>query len=218
MKLIKENCVIKALEHEVSKYRIKDWQLVSSSLPKNIFAFCRRGLILALPTNVNMCLWKMANSNLCQLCHQAQTQLNTVSMCNVALKDGRFTWRHNSVLYTLYHYISTLSSQTNTNVFVDLLGHDSPASFFNSYRPDLLIVSEGNITAIELSCCFETNFSKARSYEQNKHKNLKADLCKPCNSFKVIFVEFSTLGFPSKHTSDHCQIFKASWRQHGQND
>ena len=62
MKLKKENCVIKALEHEVSKYRIKDWQLVSSSLPKNIFAFCRRGLILALPTNVNMCFWKMANS------------------------------------------------------------------------------------------------------------------------------------------------------------
>ena len=160
MKLKKENCVIKALEHEVSKYRIKDWQLVSSSLPKNIFAFCRRGLILALPTNVNMCLWKMANSNLCQLCHQTQTQLHTVSMCNVALKDGRFTWRHNSVLYTLYHYISALSSQTNTNVFVDLLGHDSPASFFNSYRPDLLIVSGGKITAIELSICFETNFSK----------------------------------------------------------
>ena len=53
MKLKKENCVIKALEHEVSKYRIKDWQLVSSSLPKNIFAFCRRGLVPALPTNVN---------------------------------------------------------------------------------------------------------------------------------------------------------------------
>ena len=76
MKLKKENCVIKALEHEVSKYRIKDWQLVSFSLPKNIFTFCRRGLILALPTNVNMCLWKMANSNLCQLCHQAQTLLH----------------------------------------------------------------------------------------------------------------------------------------------
>ena len=56
MKLEKENCVIKALEHEVSKYRIKDWQLVSSSLPKNIFAFCRRRLILAPPSNVNMCL------------------------------------------------------------------------------------------------------------------------------------------------------------------
>ena len=71
MKLKKENCVIKALEHEVSKYRIKDWQLVSSSIPKNIFAFCGRGLILALPTNVNMCLRKMADSNLCQLCYEA---------------------------------------------------------------------------------------------------------------------------------------------------
>ena len=45
MKLKKENCLIKALEYEVSKYRIKDWQLVSSSLLENIFAFCRRGLI-----------------------------------------------------------------------------------------------------------------------------------------------------------------------------
>ena len=48
IKLKKENCVIKALEHEVLKYRIKDWQLVSSSLLKNIvyyIAFCRRGLI-----------------------------------------------------------------------------------------------------------------------------------------------------------------------------
>ena len=129
-------------------------------------------------------------------------------MCNVALKDGRFIWRHNSVLYTLYHYISVLSSQTNTNVFVDLLGDDSPASFFNSYRPDLLIVSGGNITAIELSICLETNFSKARSYKQNKYKNLKAHLCKPCNSFKVGFVEFSTLGFPSKHTSDLVKYLK----------
>ena len=165
-----------------------------------------------------MCLWKMANSSLCQLCHQAQTQLHTVSMCNVALKDRRFTWCHSSVLYTLYHYISALSRQTNTDVFVDLLGHDSPASFFNSKRPDLLIVSEGNITAIELSICFETNFSKARSYKQNKYKNLKADLCKPCNCFKVIFVEFSTLGFPSRHTFDLVKYFKASWCQHGQND
>ena len=129
-------------------------------------------------------------------------------MCNVALKDGRFTWRHNSVLYKLYHYISALSSQTNTNVFVDWLGHDSPALFFNSYRPDLLIVSGGKITAIELSICFETNFSKARSYKQNKYKNLKADLCKPCNSFKVIFVEFSTLGVPSKYTSDLVKYLK----------
>ena len=62
--------------------------------------------------------------------------------------------------------------------------------------------------AIELSICFETNFSKARSYKQNKYKNLKADLCKPCNSFKVIFVEFSTLGFPSKHTSDLVKYLK----------
>ena len=58
LKLKKENIIIKFLKDHVSSSMTVFWENISSTLPKNIFSFCSRGLILALPKSSNLKTWK----------------------------------------------------------------------------------------------------------------------------------------------------------------
>ncbi len=81
----------------------KDWHSAVDKLPQNIYNFVTRYLNNTLP---NLVLWKKAQSNLYHFCLNAQTLQHIVSSCKTSLDEGRFMWRHNSVLKHLATYIS----------------------------------------------------------------------------------------------------------------
>ena len=166
MELKEQNILIKSIVNTCTSRAISQWQKTVQILPPNIFCFCRRYLISSLPTNANLAKWRKIASENCSLCGIKQTQGHIVSFCSSALNNGRFTWRHNSVLHTICQHLSSLM-KNGDKLFVDLIGFESTSSLFESSRPDACIVTaNGEVLPFELTVCHELNFEKARDYKE----------------------------------------------------
>ena len=130
-----------------------------------------------------------------------------LNYCSTAIMDGRFTWRHNSILYTMWYYLSQLSEW---EVYIDLPGQKSPGELFRSFRPDALLKMEDIIITIELTCCFETNTRKSREYKINRYQKLEEDWTVPFTTFKKIYVEVTSLGLVTKDIKAFVSLFKGT--------
>ena len=99
-------------------------------------------------------------------------QLHMLSNCLAALRSGRYTWRHNSILYTMCHYLSEFEN-VGFKLYADLIDFKSPTELFSRLIPDIVLVRNNKLVVIELTCCFETNFAKSRRYKISRYKNTK---------------------------------------------
>ena len=63
--------------------------------------FCLRSVYDVLPTPTNLVKWGKTEHPDCKLCGKPGTLQHILSSCNVALTQGRYTWRHNTVLQEL---------------------------------------------------------------------------------------------------------------------
>ena len=117
--------------------------------------------------------------------------------CEQAAKDGRYTWRHDSILYTLLHYISQLQIQ-GYEIYADMLGFKSTSELFENKRPDIALRKGNEIRTIELTCCFETNIEKSNEYKKRKYEKLEKEMkLKGCKLIKE-YIEVTSLGFIPK--------------------
>ena len=93
---------------QISSYSsINQWQKVCERLPQNIFIFVRKAIILQLANNTNLFWRKRFLSSDCGLCNtKKQTQLSILNNCPEAVRNGRYTWRHDTILFTICHYRS----------------------------------------------------------------------------------------------------------------
>ena len=57
--------------------------------------------INTLPTMDNLKRWGKRTNDRCPFCGNIQTLLHVLSGCSVALDQGRYTWRHDSVLLSI---------------------------------------------------------------------------------------------------------------------
>ena len=65
----------------------------------NLLSFRINGIHDTLPTPANLHLWNKVKSPLCNICLKAKGTLHHIlNNCEVALKQGRYTWRHDQVL------------------------------------------------------------------------------------------------------------------------
>ena len=196
--LKEQNVIISNISHQCSSSQITQWQAVCDSMPKNIYVFLRKAIIFTLANNSNLFKWKKVPSAACPLCSSNnQTQVHMLNNCPIALQTGRYTWRHNSILFTMCHYLSQLQAN-GYRLYSDLEGFKNPAELFRSLRPDIVLLKESDLIAIELTCCFETNFEKSKIYKINQYKNLQENCMLPVKVRKI-FVEISSLGFMSKN-------------------
>ena len=66
---------------------------------EKILSFFLRATTDTLPSLTNQALWKMIEDPTCPLCKEGAASLRHVlSSCRTALKEHRYTWRHNKVL------------------------------------------------------------------------------------------------------------------------
>jgi hypothetical protein len=170
------------------------WHNICRQIPKNIFLFVRRALIYSLPNNSNYVDAGKEIIHLVKCATQTnkQTQLHMLSACAVSAAEGRYTWRHDSILYTLLHYISQLRKYGFRN-YADLNNFDNPYELFYSFRPDIVLIKDDRIFILELTCCFETNSEKSRNLKINKYRDIQNDCKKRFRHWRKIFVEFTTL-------------------------
>ena len=191
---------------------ITAWNNLANNLPKNIYSFLRRAMILALPTNKNLKTWNLIPTEYCPLCNgSVNTQHHILNNCTAAANQHRYLWRHNSVLNTIVYYLMSILD-SSMRLYVDIPGYLSPEDLFVSgSRPDLVLVTSDCIFALELTVCFETNLVKSREYKVNRYKDLGNELSSSGKVFKMIFIEFSALGFYTekmKTFTDFLKLFK----------
>ena len=110
--------------------------------------------------------WGKALTKICDYCPQAQTLNHIVGACKSALREGRYTWRHNSILLNLYLIIKSKVK----HLYVDLQDYISPMMITGEDLPlDMIICdNSGKWYVLELTCCYETNISKTYR-EKNKN-------------------------------------------------
>ena len=172
-------------------------------LPRNILKFLSNACIDTLPTNTNLKRWNKRSSPACQLCGNKETLLHVLNNCKVMLDQGRYTWRHNSVLNLLYE--SIISRNSNFEVNCDLPGILKGISTIptdiatTNKRPDLVIIDRKskNITLVELTVPFDTNVNQAHKRKLERYGNLMQDLMDSGYNASYIPVEIGSRGYIS---------------------
>ena len=169
------------------------WSSVQGNLPKNIFNFTVLYMNNTLATRKNLLLWKLSQTSDCSFCLLPESLLHVVAGCKVYLEEGRYTWRHNSVL----NFVAvSLQSVKGATLFVDLPSFPSPSVITgDNLRPDLLLETADNILHIlELTIGFETNAKCNAQRKEAKYSTLVKNLSKYYQDVKFINLSLSCLG------------------------
>ena len=159
------------------------WQSISNNIPKGVLSFALKACSNGLNTPDNLKGWGIRKTDKCDLCKCRSSLEHILNWCPVALNEGRFTWRHNSVLN---HFAITIKkiATPNLEILADLPslwlngGTIPPDILSTSFRPDLVILnrSEKKIELLELTCSFEKNIDMANLRKAKKYNDLKMDL------------------------------------------
>ena len=154
-----------------------------------------------LPTKVNLKLWGKVNNDKC-FCGQRQTLNHILNCCIVSLNQGRYTYRHDSIL----HYIQQCLDTTKYRIYVDIEGHQTqdggtipPETMITTLKPDLVIINERAkiLEIFELTVPGESRISTAHNLKLEKYQHFSTDITR----YKVTVTPFeigSNTGYISR--------------------
>ena len=82
------------------------WNQIKDNLLPGQLSFILRAASDTLHTPVNLHRWKIHTDSKYSLCNSIHTTVDHIlNTCSTSLNQGRFTWRHDSVLQKLVHGI-----------------------------------------------------------------------------------------------------------------
>ena len=159
------------------------WQSIIHNIPRGVLSFALNSTTNTLPTPDNLRRWGKRMVSVCPLCSNHGTLEHILNFCPVSLTQGRFTWRHNSVLNHLSNTIQE-HKPSNLEVFCDIAGQDinggtiPPDILVTQSRPDLVLLNRDDktICLLELTCSFERNAEAANLRKSTKYNSLKTDI------------------------------------------
>ena len=208
---LKEQGTIMQIMRRVSSTKIiRLWNKITFSMPKNLYVFIRNALIFSLPNNSNLKRWGKVESDYCSVYGtQRQTQLHMLANCSVAATEGRYTWRHDSILFTILQFLSQLSLYGFV-LYGDLDGYRRTSEIFQTFRPYIALIKNDVLYVIELTRCFETNAEKSREKKQAKYRTLQQDTKDRWRGFQFLSIEITSLGIRTSHFEDIKVLFKGT--------
>jgi hypothetical protein len=141
------------------------WHRIMFGLPTGQLSFLLRAVIDTLPTPVDLQRWRIQTDPSCPLCGvRLCTMHHILNCCPVSLNQGRYTWRHDSVLRQLVSLLLPHLPNYEFSLYADQPGHravDNPATtvppslVVTSARPDIIIInsnaSHKTINLLELT-------------------------------------------------------------------
>ena len=146
------------------------------------------------------------------LCGNVETLAHVLSNCSTALTQGRYTWRHNSVLSSIINLIRP-HLKDGMVLFSDMPGFQAPHGgtvpphiLVTSLKPDIFIFSERSqeVFVFELTCPWDRNISRSHTYKSEKYAPLMADLSQTRIAY-FFSIEVSARG---QVTKDNCSRLK----------
>ena len=199
---LNEQCkIISFIIDEAFVSDITNRKKVTNKLPANIFRFCRSYLVLSLANNSNLHRSKISSNGLCSLCSKLQTQLHASNNYKHAL--DRYTWRHDSILFTITENLKP--KLTNSfRIYINSLhvGFPSPKGLYSGKIPDIVLQQGKKLIVIELTCPTETNLLSSQEYKSDRYRELKNLSLVTCTDLELILLEVSALGFVTKHVRE----------------
>ena len=189
--LTTQSLVIKAIwEQGCTKYNMP-WCKVLDSLPRNLYSFVTRYLSNCLANGTNAVKWGISTSAKCVFCNENQTLQHVISSCKTSLNEGRWYWRHDSILVNISRIVSKIPS---VKVYCDIENSEflTPSVIIgDSERPDIVVIKERECKVIELTVGFETNILKNSERKRKKYTELMKRLSK---DYDVEYVDLSMGG------------------------
>ena len=193
------------------------WKSYLWDLPRGVAKFAVNSSLNTLPSGDNLRRWGKRVSDICGICNcnSKQTLNHILSSCRVSLEQGRFTWRHDSVLRTLCRSVGG-QLRVGYQLFADMVGHQAPGGnvippdlFSTSQRPDVVILNEEarDVIIFELTCPFDNNISTAHDFKTNKYSSLVTDLENLGFKVDLFCVEISVRGQVSKSNRARLKSF-----------
>ena len=153
---------------------------------KNIFIFTVRYINNTLPIQSNLAKWGISSSSDRSFCLSPDIILHIATGCKSHLDQGRFTWRHQSVLKFIAKYLTAVKSI----LYSGLLEYLNPSSMTgDKFRPDLFTLSLSHLYILELTSGYESNHSSYSLRKKAKYKELVSGLQNRYD--KVHFVNLS---------------------------
>ena len=185
-----QGLVFRSIKQFADKNLTTLWHKALGTMPANIFNFIIRYLNNSLANNTNLRKWGVTNSSACPLCDKDQTLGHVLGGCQKALEDGRYNWRHDSVLLAISSFLKSLDG---IQTYCDIESFLSPSILTgDTYRPDMAVVRDNVVYILELTVGFETNIQKNSSRKRMKYTDLLCDL-----SHKFKDVKFTNLSMGS---------------------
>ena len=177
-------------------------------MPKNIFNFSLKYLTNTVATRKNLLKWSIGQSSACSLCLQSETLQHVVSSCKSYLDQGRYTWRHDSVLNFI---ASTLSALPSCSIYADLPAFLSPSLITgDSLRPDLLLITKNKtLHILEITIGFETNIKVNSDRKALQYIPLRQDLCSKYSQIKFTNLSLGALGTVGSSSDSFIELLKA---------
>ena len=74
------------------------WRSFIYNMKKGTLTFYLNSVSHTSPTGNNLLQWGKATSDRCKLCQNRETTCHVLNGCKVALDQGKYTWRHDSIL------------------------------------------------------------------------------------------------------------------------
>ena len=183
-------------------------------VPQGVLKFAINAGINTLPTFDNLRRWGKRVNDRCPFCGNVQTLAHVLNICSVALEQGRFTWRHNSVLLSIIEFIRPILND-GFSLFSDLPGFQAPHGgvippdiLVTNLKPDLFLVNMSSriIVFLELTCPFDRNIQRSHEYKEQKYAPLIADLSQHFKVFNYSF-EVSARGQVTKQNRARLKSF-----------
>ena len=202
-KLVKQG---KTLELSQIEKNDATWQGFIYNLPRGTMKFLLNSAIDTLPTKVNLKLWGKRSSDKCR-CGKRETLNHILNGCDMALQEGRYTYRHDTIL----KYISNCLDRVKFTCYVDIEGCQTPAGgtlppnlIVSTLRPDIVILDKKKkeLNVFELTVPSESRIKISHNLKYQRYQHLISDI--GGQTVNIIPFEIgSQTGYISLDNKDH---------------
>ena len=178
----------------------RDWNKVIRSQEDDLFRFNLAATEDVLPTPSVLKCWKQLSNPKCSLCHEKNASLRHILCgCQVALAQGRQTWRHDSVLLAIYQTIREMRNRGKARFLVGKTEPQKLTKFVSASVKGHGSASEGSK--------FTTEFKETPKalFETSDDWELQFDVCVAADG------QTKNSPFPPHITASKCRPDGVMW-------